>query len=36
MEKKEFVQGRQILINDIAEAKQKLTENPLASQLTLF
>ena len=36
MEKKEFVQGRQILINDIAEAKQKLTENLLASQLTLF
>jgi DNA polymerase len=36
MKEKEFAQGRQILIHDIATAKQKLTENSRASQQTLF
>ena len=36
MKEKEFAQGRQILIHDIATAKQKLTENSRTSQQTLF
>ena len=36
MKEKEFAQGRQILIHDIATAKQKLAENSRASQQTLF
>ena len=31
-----FAEGRQTLINDIAAAKQKLTQSPVVSQLTLF
>ena len=36
MQEKEFEQAYQTLIHDIAEAKQKLTENSCTSQQTLF
>ena len=36
MQENEFKQGYQTLIHDIAEAKQKLTENSCTSQQTLF
>lgn len=36
MEGEDFTRGRQILIDDIAEAQRKLAEAPENSQLTLF
>ena len=36
MEGEDFTRGRQILIDDIAEAQRKLAEAPESSQLTLF
>ena len=36
MEGEDFTRGRQILIDDIAEAQRKSAEAPESSQLTLF